>query len=60
MQHDRISAVTEPQPTPNEVEAAALARVESWDRAMQRTFKGILPRPTRRAMLQRATEAVDA
>lgn len=32
----------------------ATARVNAWERAMQRTFKGIVPRPQRRAQLERA------
>lgn len=37
-----------------EAEDAALRRVAAWDRAMQRTFKGIMPRPMRHKFLQEA------
>lgn len=35
-------------------EAEARLRVERWDRAMQRTFKGIVSRPQRHAQMMRA------
>lgn len=35
-------------------------RAESWDRAMTRAFKGIVPAPERRRQLRRAVEADDA
>lgn len=44
----------------NDAEKKALEQVKRWEAAMQRTFKGILPRPVRRAMLERAAEAHDA
>lgn len=41
-------------------EAEALNRVAAWDRAMQRAFKGIMPRPTRHAFLRRAADRMEA
>lgn len=38
----------------------ALAQVQLWDRAMRRTFKGIVSSPVRHAMLNRAGERQDA
>lgn len=37
-----------------DAELRALDQVAGWEKAMQRTFRGILPRPVRRAMLDRA------
>lgn len=41
-------------------EAAATLAVARWEKAMNRAFKGIVPRPTRRAMMVRAAERVEA
>lgn len=41
-------------------EANALAAVLRWERRMQRAFKGIVPRPVRRAQLDRAAAAQEA
>lgn len=38
---------------------AALKRVAAWERTMQRTFKGIMPRPVRRRFLERAAERAE-
>lgn len=40
-------------------EENSMAYVRSWDRAMQRAFKGIISRPERHAMMHRATEPGD-
>jgi sulfite reductase beta subunit-like hemoprotein len=32
------------------------AQAREWDRAMNRAFKGIMPRPTRHAMMKRAAD----
>lgn len=34
-----------------------MARAESWDKAMQRAFKGIMPRHVRHRYLRRGVEA---
>lgn len=52
----RALATLEKARRASDAETAALATVAAWDKAMTRTFKGILPRPTRRAMLMRASE----
>lgn len=44
----------------NRAAEAALQRVAAWDRAMQRAFKGIMPRPVRHAFLQRAAKRQEA
>lgn len=38
----------------------ALERVRSWDKAMQRAFKGIVPRPTRHRMINEALREAEA
>lgn len=38
---------------------AALKRVSEWEKAMQRAFKGIMPRPVRRRFLERAAERAE-
>lgn len=43
-----------------EAEQAALQRVAEWDRAMQRAFKGIVPRPQRHAQMMRALDRHEA
>lgn len=40
-------------------QAEILERARSWDRAMTRAFKGIVPAPERRRQLQRALEAAE-
>lgn len=35
---------------------AAMTQVQQWDQAMNRAFKGIISRPTRHRMMQRAAE----
>ena len=47
----------EEQANYNEAMSAAAERVAAWEKAMNRAFKGIVPRDTRRAMMMRAAEA---
>lgn len=42
-----------------QAEDAALQKVAEWERAMQRTFKGIMPRPMRHAFLRQAADRQD-
>ena len=44
----------------NEAQLAAAQRVAAWEKAMNRAFKGIMPRNVRRAMMMRAAEAYEA
>ena len=55
-ERDALEAAAQREAAARELEV----RMQSWDRAMTRAFKGIMPAPARRAALMRAIERQDA
>ena len=48
------AAEYEAQQRERDAEIKAMARVTEWEKAMRRTFKGIMPTPVRRRFLEAA------
>lgn len=55
-ERDALEAAAKREEAARELEA----RAKSWDRAMTRAFKGIMPAPERRRVLIRAIEREEA
>lgn len=56
----RAASALEGEKDAGEAQLAAAERVNQWDKAMQRAFKGIMPRATRHFYLRRAAARVEA